>query len=34
VKEKRWNAEPSDFGILVGGSSENIALKGTLHLAH
>jgi beta-glucosidase len=34
VKEKRWNAEPGDFGILVGGSSENIALKGTLHLAH
>lgn len=34
VNEKRWNAEPGDFGILVGSSSENIELKGTLHLAH
>jgi len=29
---KQWKADPGDFGILVGGSSGNIALKGTFPL--
>jgi beta-glucosidase len=33
AKDKIWKAEPGDFGILVGSSSANIELKGTLHLA-
>jgi beta-glucosidase len=33
VAGKQWKAEPGDFGILVGGSSEKIELKGTLALA-
>lgn len=33
VNGKQWKAEPGDFGILVGSSSENIELKGTLHLS-
>jgi beta-glucosidase len=34
VNDKRWTTDPGDFGILVGNSSENIELKGGLHLAH
>jgi beta-glucosidase len=30
---KQWRAEPGDFGILVGGSSDNIALQGSFKLA-
>lgn len=33
VDGKQWKAEPGDFGILVGGSSDRIELRGTLHLA-
>ncbi len=32
VNSKAWKAEPGDFGVLVGGSSDNIQLKGTLKL--
>jgi beta-glucosidase len=33
VQKKDWNAEPGDFAILVGGSSENIQLRGEFTLA-
>jgi beta-glucosidase len=33
VSGKQWKAEPGDFGILVGSSSEKIELNGTLHLS-
>jgi len=29
VGKKDWNAEPGAFGILIGGSSDNIQLRGT-----
>jgi len=32
IKRKDWNAEPGDFQILVGGSSDKIQLQGTFHL--
>jgi beta-glucosidase len=32
VSEKAWNAEPGDFAILVGGSSDNIQLRGKFTL--
>ena len=32
VNKKDWNAEPGDFGILVGGSSDKMELKGTFTL--
>jgi len=28
VNKKEWNAEPGDFAILVGSSSDRIELKG------
>lgn len=33
VTAKQWTADPGEFSILVGGSSQNIALNGTLNLA-
>ncbi|MDP9339233.1 MAG: glycoside hydrolase family 3 C-terminal domain-containing protein [Acidobacteriota bacterium] len=33
VKNHDWTADPGDFGILVGGSSVDIQLKGTFELA-
>jgi beta-glucosidase len=33
VKNHDWTADPGDFGILVGGSSVDILLKGTFKLA-
>jgi beta-glucosidase len=33
VQKKDWNAEPGDFEILVGGSSDNIQLRGKFTLA-
>jgi beta-glucosidase len=33
VQKKDWNAEPGDFAILVGGSSDNIQLRGKFTLA-
>jgi beta-glucosidase len=32
VKTKQWTADPGDFSILVGGSSQHIDLKGTFTL--
>jgi beta-glucosidase len=32
VAKKDWNAEPGDFSILVGGSSDKIELRGTFNL--
>lgn len=32
VEKKDWNAEPGDFTILVGGSSDNIQLRNTFTL--
>jgi beta-glucosidase len=32
VTKKDWNAEPGDFSILVGGSSDNIRLRGKFTL--
>jgi beta-glucosidase len=32
--KKGWSAEPGDFTILVGGSSDNIQLKGKFTLTH
>jgi beta-glucosidase len=32
VQKKDWSAEPGDFTILVGGSSDNIQLKGNFTL--
>jgi beta-glucosidase len=32
VKKKDWSAEPGQFGILVGGSSDKIELQGTFTL--
>jgi beta-glucosidase len=32
VQKKEWSAEPGDFTILVGGSSDNIQLEGKLTL--
>jgi beta-glucosidase len=32
VKTKQWMAEPGDFSILVGGSSQHIDLKGIFTL--
>jgi beta-glucosidase len=34
VQKKDWNAEPGDFSILVGGSSDNIQLRGKFTLTH
>ncbi len=34
VTKKDWSAEPGDFTILVGGSSDNIQLRGNFTLAH
>ena len=34
VTKKDWSAEPGDFTILVGGSSDNIQLRGKFTLAH
>ncbi len=34
VKKKDWSAEPGDFTISVGGSSDNIQLRSTFTLAH
>jgi beta-glucosidase len=34
VAKKDWSAEPGDFTILVGGSSDNIQLRGKFTLAH
>lgn len=31
---KSWKVTPGEFGILVGDSSENIALHGSVHLLH
>jgi beta-glucosidase len=33
VKNHDWTAEPGDFAILVGSSSADIQLKGTVKLA-
>jgi beta-glucosidase len=33
VQKKDWNAEPGDFAILVGGSSDNIQLRGKFTLS-
>jgi len=33
VKKRDWNAEPGDFGILVGSSSAEIRLRGNFKLA-
>ena len=34
MTKKDWSAEPGDFTILVGGSSDNIQLKGKFTLTH
>ena len=34
VQKKDWNAEPGDFAILVGGSSDNVQLHGKFTLTH
>jgi beta-glucosidase len=34
VQKKDWNAEPGDFAILVGGSSDSIQLRGKFTLMH
>jgi beta-glucosidase len=34
VQGKSWKADPGEFTILVGGSSDNTPLKGTFTLAH
>jgi beta-glucosidase len=34
VQKKDWSAEPGDFEILVGGSSDNIQLRGKFTLSH
>ena len=34
VDKKDWNAEPGEFLLLVGSSSEDIRLKGSFALAH
>ena len=34
VAKKDWSAEPGDFTILVGGSSDSIQLRGKFTLAH
>jgi beta-glucosidase len=34
VTKKDWNAEPGEFLLLVGASSDDIRLKGTFTLAH
>jgi beta-glucosidase len=34
VKKRDWTAEPGDFRILVGGSSDNIQLQGKFTLTH
>ena len=34
VTKKDWRAEPGEFAILVGGSSDNIQLRGKFTLAH
>jgi len=33
IKAKQWRAEPGDFNVLVGRSSEQIELRGKLTLA-
>jgi len=33
VNAKQWRAEPGDFNVLVGRSSEQIELRGKLRLA-
>jgi beta-glucosidase len=32
IKKKGWSAEPGEFAILVGGSSDNIQLRGKFNL--
>jgi beta-glucosidase len=32
VRKKDWSAEPGEFNILVGGSSDNIQLRGKFTL--
>jgi beta-glucosidase len=34
VAKKDWRAEPGEFSILVGGSSDNVQLRGKFTLAH
>lgn len=34
VAGKKWKVEPGEFGILVGNSSEDIALHGSVNLKH
>ncbi|MGD1081335.1 MAG: glycoside hydrolase family 3 C-terminal domain-containing protein [Candidatus Sulfotelmatobacter sp.] len=34
LQKKDWSAEPGDFTILVGGSSDNIQLRGKFTLTH
>ena len=34
MTKKDWSAEPGDFTILVGGSSDNVQLKGKFTLTH
>jgi beta-glucosidase len=33
VNAKQWTSNPGEFSILVGGSSQNIALNGAVKLA-
>jgi beta-glucosidase len=33
VSKKDWNAEPGEFSLMVGASSDDIRLKGTFTLA-
>ena len=32
VQQKDWKADPGEFTILVGGSSDNTPLKGTFNI--
>ena len=34
IQKKDWSAEPGDFTILVGGSSDKIQLQGKFTLTH
>jgi beta-glucosidase len=33
VNHKQWQADAGDFSVLIGGSSDNISLRGTAHLS-